>query len=54
MSKYFINLLIMFVITPVFFYGVICFMIRKLLNCIGAQPIIVKIDEGVVKGLRKL
>ena len=44
----------MFVITPVFFYSVIYFVIRKLLDCIGAQPVIVKIDEGVVKGLKKL
>jgi hypothetical protein len=54
LSKYFINLLIMFVITPVFFYGVIYFVIRKVLDCIGMQPVIVKIDEGVFKGLRKL
>jgi hypothetical protein len=54
LSKYFINLLIMFVITPVFFYSIIYFVIRKLLDCIGAQPVIVKIDEGVVKGLKKL
>jgi hypothetical protein len=54
LSKYFINLLIMFVITPVFFYGVIYFVIRKLLDCIGMESMIVKIDEGVVKGWRKL
>jgi len=54
LSKYFINLLIMFVITPVFFFSILYFVIRKVLDCIGMQPVIVKIDEGVVKGLRKL
>jgi hypothetical protein len=54
LSKYFINLLIMFVITPVFFYGVIYFVIRKLLDCIGAQPVIVKIDEKIVRGVKKI
>jgi hypothetical protein len=54
LSKYFVNLLIMFVITPVFFYSVIYFVIRKLLDCVGMQTVIVKLDEGVVKGLRKL
>ena len=54
LSKYFINLLIMFIVTPVFFYSIIYFVIRKILDCVGAQHVIVKIDEGVVKGLRKL
>jgi hypothetical protein len=44
----------MFVITPGFFYSGIYFVIRKLLDCIGMQPVIVKIDEKIIRAVKKI
>ena len=39
--KYLNNLLLMFFLLPLFFYGVIYFVIRKLLESVGVQPVVV-------------
>jgi len=54
LSKYFINLLIMFILMPIFFYSGIYFVIRKLLDCVGMQPVIVKLDEKIIRAVKKI
>jgi hypothetical protein len=54
MIKYFTHVFLIFLVSPLLFFGFLWLIIKRLLDCIGAQPVIVKIDEGVVKGLRKL
>ena len=52
--KYFSNLLIMFVLTPLFFYGLIYLLVKKSLDSIGMSQVSVKVDEGVIRALRRL
>jgi hypothetical protein len=54
MIKCFTHVFLIFLVSPFLSFGFLWLIIKRLLNCIGAQPVIVKIDEGVVKGLRKL
>jgi hypothetical protein len=39
------NLMIMFVITPLFFYGMVYCLIKRVLSCIGMSRISMKVDE---------
>ena len=52
--KYFSNILIMFVMTPLFFYGLIYLLVKKSLDSIGMGGVSVKVDEGVIRALRRL
>ncbi|MFC1591381.1 hypothetical protein ACFL43_02535 [Thermodesulfobacteriota bacterium] len=52
--KYLVNLATMFVITPVFFYGLVYLVIRKSLDCIGVPQVIVKLDEQIIKTASKM
>jgi hypothetical protein len=52
--KYFSNLLIMFVLTPLFFYGLIYLLVMKSLNSIGMGRVSVKVDESLIRALRRL
>ena len=52
--KYFSNLLIMFVLTPLFFYGLIYLLVKKSLNSIGMSQVSVKVDESVIRALKRL
>ena len=52
--KYFSNLLILFVLTPLFFYGLIYLLIKRSLDAIGMGQVSVKVDEGVIRALKRL
>ena len=52
--KYFSNLLIMFVLTPLFFYGLIYLLVKRSLDAVGMDRVSVKVDEGVIKALKRL
>ena len=54
MIGYFTIIIIMFVITPLFFYGLAYLIIKKTLDCIGVPQLTVKIDETIIKNLKKL
>jgi len=46
--KYFSNLLIMFIITPLFFYGVIYISTKKILGYVGMEETSERLDKGIV------
>jgi hypothetical protein len=50
--RYFTLLIIMFVISPLFFYGLAYLMIKKALDCIGVPHITVKLDNKIIKTVR--
>jgi len=45
--KYFSNLIIMFIITPIFFYGVIYISTKKVLAYVGMEHISERLDTGI-------
>lgn len=52
--KYFSNLLIMFVLTPLFFYSIVYLLIKRVLCTIGMGKTSVIVDAGIVKALKRL
>ena len=46
--KYFSNLIIMFLITPLFFYGVIYITTKKILSYVGMEHASERLDKGIV------
>jgi len=52
--RYCTNLVIMFVITPLFFYGLIYLLMKKSLDYIGMGSISIKVDEGLLRVLKKM
>lgn len=51
--RYLGNLMIMFVITPLFFYGVIYFAIKGILSKVGMSRISIRVDERLVGVLER-
>jgi len=52
--RYCTNLVIMFVITPLFFYGLIYLLMKKSLDYMGGSSISLKVDEGLIRVLKKM
>ncbi len=51
--RYFSNLLIMFVITPLFFYSIMYLLIKGILCTIGMGKTSVIVDAGIIKALKR-
>jgi len=52
--RYFSNLLIMFVITPLFFYSIVYLLIKRVLCIIGMGKTSIIVDKGVIGALKKI
>ena len=52
--RYLCNLVIMFLITPLFFYGLIYLLMKKSLDYIGMSSVSIKVDEGLIRVLKKM
>ena len=52
--KYFSNLVIMFIITPLFFYGVIYISIKKTLAYVGMEDVSERVDTGIASTWGKM
>jgi hypothetical protein len=52
--KYFSNLIIMFIITPLFFYGFIYISTKKLLAFVGMEETAASVDQGVANAWGKM
>ena len=52
--RYFSNLLIMFIITPLFFYSIMYLLIKNILATIGMGRMSIVIDKGVIGALKKI
>lgn len=52
--KYFSNLIIMFIITPLFFYGVIYISTKKVLAYVGMEHVSERLDTGIIGSWGKM
>jgi len=52
--KYFSNMIIMFIITPLFFYGVIYISTKKILAYVGMEQVSERLDTGIISTWGKI
>jgi hypothetical protein len=54
MIKYFTHVFLMFLVSPLLFFGFLWLIIKRLLNCIGAPTVVVKLDEKIIRAVKKI